>query len=99
MDTKKEEWVVGLIIGVVVVGVVLYVGGNATGGSGYQVIAPSDAVTTAALSAQSAADSANASLSAVQSNNATTAFTDYINQSDALSSALASTQLVQVSRS
>jgi hypothetical protein len=95
---EKQEIVLGIVGGVILVGGVLYFSSQ-NGGSGYQVIGPSDAVTEAALNAQAQSNAAQDSLAAVFSNNATSAFTTYISQNDALSSSLAQTQAgVQVAR-
>jgi hypothetical protein len=90
--TQKSEIVIGLVGGIILVGVLVYLSQNKSGGSGYSVIGPSDAVTTAALNAQASADASQNSLAATQSNNATTAFADYITQTAGLSAALAQTQ-------
>ena len=91
-DTKKEEIVFGIVGGIIVVGVIVYMSSQGGSGSGFAVLGPDSATTTAVVNAQAAADASNNALASAQSNNATQAFLDYINSSDTLSATLASTQ-------
>lgn len=94
VEGKHKEEYIAIVAGLGVLALIFFLMRGNQGGSstGYSVIAPSAAETSAALSADATSNAAADSLAATQSNNATQAFDTYVTQNDGLNAALASIQ-------